>query len=160
MEAYMKSVLITAGSTIVPIDKVRAITNIFNGRTGTNIALYFARQGWNVTLVTFRPSLLGGKTVGKVIHEETFHTYNDLFCTMETMPMLRMRKYDAVIHSAAVSDYRVQGTYVYDPEGGMQVVGSKGKISSGFKELYLRLVAYPEDRGLDPRAMGFTKGIW
>ena len=59
----MKPVSVTAGSTMVPIDKVRAITNIFNGRTGTNIALYFARQGWNVTLVTSNPSLLGGKTV-------------------------------------------------------------------------------------------------
>ena len=66
-EAYMKSVLVTAGSTMVPIDKVRAITNIFNGRTGTNIALYFAQQGWNVTLVTSNPSLLGGKPT-KVIH--------------------------------------------------------------------------------------------
>jgi phosphopantothenoylcysteine synthetase/decarboxylase len=70
---------------------------------------------------------------------EGFHTYDDLFCTMKTR-ICSEEKYEAVIHSAAVSDYRVQGTYLYEPEGGMQLVGSKGKISSGFQELYLRLV--------------------
>jgi phosphopantothenate-cysteine ligase/phosphopantothenoylcysteine decarboxylase/phosphopantothenate--cysteine ligase len=138
----MKSVLVTAGSTMVSIDKVRAITNIFKGRTGTNIALYFARQGWNVTLITSNPVLLEGKTV-EGLCAETFHTYYDLFCAMKRCVCSDVH-YDAIIHSAAVSDYRVQGTYLYDPEGGMQLVGSKGKISSGFEELYLRLVPTPK----------------
>ena len=65
-------------------------------------------------------------------------------------------KYDAVIHSAAVSDYRVQGTYVYEPEGGMQVVGSKGKISSGFEELYLRLLPTQKIVDLIREPWGYT----
>jgi len=134
----MKSVLVTAGSTMVPIDKVRAITNIFRGRTGTNIALYFARQGWNVTLLTSNPSLPDGKSADR-LSVEPFHTYYDLFCAMKGY-VCSKAKYDAIIHSAAVSDYRVQGTYLYEPEEGMQIVGSDGKISSGFEELYLRLV--------------------
>ena len=115
---------------MVPIDKVRAITNIFNGRTGTNIALYFAHQGWKVKLITSNPSLLQGKAC-EGLSVEGFHTYDDLFRTMK-MRICSEEKYDAVIHSAAVSDYRVQGTYLYEPEGGMQQVGSRGKISSGF----------------------------
>lgn len=31
-------VLVTAGATQVPIDRVRAITNVFTGRTGTQVA--------------------------------------------------------------------------------------------------------------------------
>lgn len=134
----MKSVLVTAGSTMVPIDKVRAITNIFNGRTGTNIALYFARQGWNVKLITSNPSLLNGKGIDGLCVDK-FHTYYDLFCAMKTC-ICSEEKYNAIIHSAAVSDYMVQGTFLYEPDRGMQVVSSKGKISSGFDELYLRLV--------------------
>jgi phosphopantothenate---cysteine ligase (CTP) len=138
MEAYMKSVLITAGATMVPIDKVRAITNIFKGQTGTTIALHFAQKGWDVTLITSNPSLLEGKSVGDLL-VITYQTYDELFSAMQKS-ICSERKYDAVIHSAAVSDYRVEGTYIYEPEGRMQVVGSKGKISGGFDELYLRLL--------------------
>ena len=34
------NILVTAGNTIVPIDRVRCITNVFTGRTGTAIALH------------------------------------------------------------------------------------------------------------------------
>ncbi len=85
----MKSVLITAGATMVPIDKFRAITNIFKGRTGTNIALYFAQQGWDVLLITSNPSLLDGKPT-KGIYVETYHTYDDLFSAMQKMHLLRI----------------------------------------------------------------------
>jgi phosphopantothenate---cysteine ligase (CTP) len=134
----MKSVLVTAGSTMVPIDNVRAITNIFKGRTGTNIALYFAQKGWNVKLITSNPSFLNGKVVEGLCIDK-FHTYYDLFCAMKKC-ICSEEKYDLIIHSAAVSDYMVQGTFIYEPERGMQAVSSKGKISSGFDELYLRLV--------------------
>ena len=52
-------VLVTAGATMSPIDKVRAITNIFKGRTGTAIAKYFAKsRRHDVTLITSSPGLL------------------------------------------------------------------------------------------------------
>jgi phosphopantothenate---cysteine ligase (CTP) len=149
----MKSALITAGSTIVSIDKARAITNIFKGRTGTNIALYFARQGWNVTLITSNPSFLEGKTVkGLVI--ETYHTYDGLFCAMEKC-VRSDAQYDAIIHSAAVSDYRVEGAYIYQPGTGLQTVESQGKIASDFDELYLRLVPTPKIVDLIRENWGF-----
>ena len=37
-------VLVTAGSTNVMVDKVRSISNIFKGRTGAEIAKYFAEH--------------------------------------------------------------------------------------------------------------------
>ena len=133
----MKSALVTAGATMVPIDSVRAITNIFRGRTGTNVALCFAHRGWEVTLLTSNPSLLEGSPA-KNLRVETFHTYDELFSAMKK-EICSECAYDAIIHSAAVSDYKVDGTFVYRPESGMQAVGSEGKIASSFKELYLRL---------------------
>ena len=46
------NVLVTAGNTQTPLDRVRAITNIFSGRTGTRIALEAHRRGHRVTLLT------------------------------------------------------------------------------------------------------------
>jgi phosphopantothenate---cysteine ligase (CTP) len=134
----MKSVLVTAGATTVPIDKVRAITNLFKGRTGTNIALYFAQQGWKVTLITSNPSLLEGSPIAGISVNE-YHTYDELLSAMEKC-ICAETNYDAIIHSAAVSDYRVEGAYTYQREKGMQPVSSKGKISGSFEELYLRLL--------------------
>ncbi len=134
----MKSVLVTAGATMVPIDNVRAITNIFKGRTGANIARHFAQQGWDVTLITSNPSLSEGKSTGNM-SIVPYHTYDELFSAMQ-LRICPEAKYDAIIHSAAVSDYRVEGTYVYKPQAGMQPVDSKGKIPSSFEELFLRLL--------------------
>jgi len=36
-----KRVLVTAGNTSVPIDRVRVISNIFKGRTGAGIPITF-----------------------------------------------------------------------------------------------------------------------
>ena len=150
----MKSVLVTAGATMVPIDKVRAITNIFKGRTGTHIALYFAQRGWDVLLITSNPSLLEGKPT-KGIYVETYHTYDELFSAMQKS-ICSESNYDAIVHSAAVSDYRVEGTYVYKPENGLQAVGSKGKISSSFEELYLRLLPTRKIVDLIREPWGYT----
>ena len=59
----MKRVLITAGATTVPIDKVRAITNIFKGRTGTEIAEFFSKKGCQVILLTSNPELVKDKSI-------------------------------------------------------------------------------------------------
>jgi len=48
----MRKVLITAGSTVAPIDQVREISNIFRGRTGAMIAEFLASKGVECTLIT------------------------------------------------------------------------------------------------------------
>ena len=51
-------ILVTAGNTQTPIDQVRCITNIFTGRTGTQIALAAHRHGHSVCLVTSHPEVV------------------------------------------------------------------------------------------------------
>ena len=50
------NILISAGNTIVPIDRVRCITNVFTGRTGTTIALHSHQRGHNVRFHRSTPS--------------------------------------------------------------------------------------------------------
>ena len=45
------NILVTSGSTITMIDKVRGITNIFRGRTGFKIAEEAVYRGHSVTLI-------------------------------------------------------------------------------------------------------------
>ncbi len=49
------NLLVTAGNTQAPIDRVRCLTNIFTGRTGAGIALEAHRRGHRVTLLTSHP---------------------------------------------------------------------------------------------------------
>jgi len=96
-----KRILITAGPTWVAIDKARVISNIATGETGIILARELARLGASVTL------LLGPAGVcclEKDIRLLRFRFFDELknIITRE----LRSHKYDAVIHSAAVSDYK------------------------------------------------------
>lgn len=129
-------VLVTAGSTIVPIDKVRAISNIFSGRTGTAIAEYFARKGAEVTLITSNPSLARHGATPQV-KVKAYRTFKQLYNLMKKE--IASVAYDAVIHSAAVSDYEVAGVYVEQDGDSLVKIGNSGKVSSKYKNLYLRL---------------------
>src|SRR5438552_19205091 len=68
-------ILITAGNTQAPIDRVRCISNIFTGRTGATIALEARRRGHAVTLLTSHPETVAG-TAG--IECVVFRDFNDL----------------------------------------------------------------------------------
>ncbi len=136
-----KRVLVTAGNTIVPIDQVRSITNIFKGKTGTEIAIYLADYGYQVTLITSNPTLLAEliwkyseaasecsylRTIESLnnnideyraklsaaIKVVPYRTYDELYQAMEVE--IRDGQYDIVIHSAAVSDYYVQAVCVME----------------------------------------------
>ena len=52
------NVLVTAGNTQTPIDRVRCITNVFTGRTGAQVALEAHRRGHAVTLLTSHPEVV------------------------------------------------------------------------------------------------------
>lgn len=128
-------VLVTAGSTTVPIDQVRVISNIFGGKTGTTIAEYFFSQGDEVTLITSNPKLV---TISdsrlKIIF---FCTYDDLISQMEKE--IKSGSYDVVIHSAAVSDYKVTDVYIKNKDGTLSLVDKGSKISSAHKSLFLEM---------------------
>ncbi|MDO8669491.1 MAG: phosphopantothenoylcysteine decarboxylase [Candidatus Buchananbacteria bacterium] len=128
-------VLVTAGSTEVPIDKVRVISNIFGGRTGTAIAEYFFSQGDEVTLITSNPSLV--KVLDSKLKVISFRTYDQL---LESMSLeIITNNFDVIIHSAAVSDYYVSDVYVMGPDGSLVLVDKSKKISSAHSSLFLEM---------------------
>lgn len=125
MDIKNKRILITAGPTWVPIDKVRVISNIASGKTGILLAEGFLRKGWEVTLVL---GPLGHKAISKQIRLIHFDFFNDL--RKKLIKELKSRQYDVIIHSAAVSDFRPKAVY-------------KGKLISN-KKYRLELVPLPK----------------
>src|SRR5437879_4355665 len=108
-------ILVTAGNTLVPIDRVRGITNIFTGRTGASIAVHAHGRAHDVTLLTSHPDVVNDLvTQGAGPWNERwpvvpFVTFDDLQQLLEDA--IRHGGFDAVIHCAAVSDYQPSGIY-------------------------------------------------
>jgi phosphopantothenate---cysteine ligase (CTP) len=137
----MKKVLVTAGSTRVPIDQVRAITNIFQGKTGHDIARYMAKEGADVTLVTSNNDVVGVDAM-RVLRYSTFDELAHIMAKEITDGA-----YDAVVHSAAVSDYKVSGVFAKDDEDRLVPLDSAKKVSSAHSNLYFELV--PTEKLID-----------
>lgn len=149
-------ILVTAGNTLTPIDKVRGITNIFTGRTGTAIALHAHHCGHRVTLLTSRPEIIDAlrhpeQNLLESWDVQTYHTFDDLEQLLaKTVPTLP----DVIIHCAAVSDYRVAGVYAPqtndDKKDNKDRLSpnltdvSEGKVKSRHPELWLRLIPTPK----------------
>jgi phosphopantothenoylcysteine synthetase/decarboxylase len=154
------NVLVTAGNTQVPIDRVRCLTNIFTGRTGAGIALQAHTRGHAVTLLTSHPDAvrdLEPPEPGALWQVHRYRTFEDLQALLQA----RVRRdCDAVIHSAAVSDYRAAGIYApaaatrFEPAQAewhgaagappRLVDRAAGKVKSDEDELWLRLVRTPK----------------
>jgi phosphopantothenoylcysteine decarboxylase/phosphopantothenate--cysteine ligase len=117
-----KKVLITAGPTWVPIDKVRVISNIATGQTGIFLAKELQKLGAKVTLLLGPIEACGLDKNINLIRFKFFDELRDLI-----KKELKSKKYDIFIHSAAVSDYRPLKTYSY-------------KIKSDIKNLKLSLI--------------------
>ena len=155
MSLKNKKILITAGPTWVPIDAVRVISNVATGLTGILLAEELRRLGAKVTLLIgpveiccsrkspsaitlsdFRSGI--GKcfmlscTINKNIKLLRFRFFDEL--KDKIIQELKCKKYDIVIHSAAVSDYEPSKVY-------------SGKIKSGIKNLRLSLV--PAEKIID-----------
>jgi phosphopantothenoylcysteine synthetase/decarboxylase len=149
--AKAMNILITAGNTQAMIDRVRCITNIFSGRTGAGIAAEAIRRGHRVTLLTSHPESVSESDGISVL---PYRAYEELASLMKTR--LTGESWDAVIHTAAVSDYLAAG--VYEADANFQKDGenlkcdgkvtmhsrSAGKVKSGSVELWLRLVRAPK----------------
>lgn len=120
-------ILITSGATRESIDAVRFLSNVSTGRTGALLADALARQGQAVTLLhgegAVRPVSKGA------IITETFSSTENLQAQLHRL--LGTGGFDAVIHAAAVSDYRPAET-------------REGKVTSYATELTLRLVPTPK----------------
>ncbi len=155
--------LITAGNTLVPIDQVRGITNIFSGRTGTQIALHAYQQGHEIILLTSKPEVVHQfqpypESLSNRWKLAEFQTFEDLHKRMKDC--ILQHSPDVIVHSAAVSDYQPVGIYspakatAFDeqhmewksesssPPSLIDVQG--GKVKSSNPELWLRLVPTPK----------------
>lgn len=126
MDLRNKRVLITAGPTWVPIDKVRVISNIASGETGILLARQLRRIGARPTLV-----LGPGQSccIDRKLNLKPFRFFNDLKNIISKE--LKSKKYDLAIHSAAVSDYRPKAKL-------------RKKVGSGIKEWKLNLTPLPK----------------
>src|SRR5437764_11226315 len=150
------NILVTAGNTVVPIDRVRCLTNIFTGRTGAGIAWHAHERGHTVTLLTSHPEVVAE------MHPTTptgrwavqrYQTFEDLQQLMEAA--LHGGDRDVLIHCAAVSDYQAAG--IFAPGAGTRFHADSGhwesrsapptlvdraarKSKSDEPELWLRLV--------------------
>lgn len=157
------NILVTAGNTLVPIDRVRAITNIFSGRTGTRIALEALERGHRVQLLTSHPELAEPLASGRASRPEhlrvqAYRLFEELHSFL-SQGILQGQP-DAVIHAAAVNDYHAAG--IYAPVQGTQFQAATGvwtsnapsapqlqdraagKVKSDEPELWLRLLRSPK----------------
>ncbi len=168
------NILITAGNTQAPIDRVRVVTNIFTGRTGANLARTAWMRGHRVTVLTSHPELLAdlpdpAEDTDRRVTVVPYSTFDDLAGLMQTE--VRKNTYDALFHSAAVSDYLSAGVYAtavgtvfnartkqWERNGAppMMAEHKAGKIKSSEPELWFRMVRAPKlvDRLRTP--WGFT----
>jgi phosphopantothenoylcysteine synthetase/decarboxylase len=167
------NLLITAGNTLAPVDRVRGLTNVFTGRTGAAFALYAHDRGHRVLLLTSRPD-----AIDALLHPDAaslderftllrYNTFDDLHRLLEHH--VRSGHVDALVHSAAVSDYLAAGVYApaegtrFFPEDGAWagaadeparlVSRDAEKVKSDEPELWLRLVRAP-------KLIDYVRGDW
>ena len=161
--------LVTAGNTRTPIDRVRCLTNIFTGRTGGQIARMAAGRGHSVTLFTSHPEVvseLGAPPEPSVWHLQTYRTFEELHALLAAA--IPGGQFDAIIHAAAVGDYHLAGTYVpvagakFDVERGAWTSDhthlanvSTGKVKGNYPELWLRFTPAPKLIDLMREPWGF-----
>jgi phosphopantothenoylcysteine decarboxylase/phosphopantothenate--cysteine ligase len=114
-------VLITCGATWTPIDDVRVISNISTGEMGHLIAQAFLLKGAKVTVIEGPVTHALADKKAKIIK---YRFFDELARVLKAE---LLKKYDIIVHAAAVSDFKVRGA-------------SKNKISSK-RALTLTLVA-------------------
>ena len=120
-----KNILVTAGSTWIPIDKVRVITNIFRGTIGFTIAKMAAEMGADVTLLLGPSFDLPSIGLPKTLKVFRFKFFDELDRLVSGL--LKEGKFDAMVHSAAISDFQMA-----EP--------NHGKIKSSLDKLTLELI--------------------
>ncbi|MCM8787924.1 MAG: hypothetical protein NC935_07750 [Candidatus Omnitrophica bacterium] len=115
-------ILITAGSSWTKIDDIRILASIFTGKTGLYLAKRFEKKGDSVTLIINTHCI--GNVCGN-FNLVRFRYFEELKENLSRQ--LKKNMYDAIIHTAAVNDYKLEKIF-------------RGKISSCKKKLILRLI--------------------
>ena len=101
----MMKILITAGGTSEKIDEVRKISNIATGRLGSLIAEEFKKRAdADITYVCSETAVIPPCTSVRIIR---IGSVGELMDTLTAI--FKQNRFDAVIHTMAVSDYTVRG---------------------------------------------------
>jgi|WetSurMetagenome_2_1015567.scaffolds.fasta_scaffold172570_2 phosphopantothenate---cysteine ligase (CTP) len=123
------NILITGGGCREPVDSVRCITNMSTGKTAAFLADSFASRGISVTTLMAEQSVMPESAQYEAGRSRllTYKTGAELASLLEKE--LTEHAYDAVIHAAAVSDFRPSVITV----NGKSIRAGKaaGKIPSG-----------------------------
>ncbi len=115
-------VLVTCGPTWIPIDQIRVISNSSTGEMGHRISHLLCREGAKVTLIQGPVTHSLRHLPEKVLKFQFFEELSKIF-----LSELKTTSYDVVIHSAAVSDYKLRKPYAK-------------KLSSNISEFKLDLI--------------------
>lgn len=123
-------VLITAGGTVEPIDDVRTLTNTSLGTTGIKLAEFLTDFGANVHLLRAAST----PSADARIKQSTFSTFESLQSSVRDL--IRVHKFDLIIHAAAVSDFSVESIEIngkkYSPST-VAKIESSDKLAIYFK---------------------------
>jgi phosphopantothenate---cysteine ligase (CTP) len=126
--------IVTAGPTYEELDSVRRLTNFSTGRLGTELAVFLAARGHEVTLLIGQQATYGGERPAR--NTQTFSTTADLRGRLQA---LSQQPFDAVFHAAAVSDFTFGKVWSRSDTGEMNEVKS-GKFSTRQGALLAELV--------------------
>lgn len=106
-------VLVTCGPSYEPIDGARRVTNFSTGRLGIALSNAFTARGWEVACLKGEQA-----TCPDPVHARrvlAFSTNDDLATQLQTLA--GEGGWDAVLHAAALCDFRVE-----------QVVNERGEV--------------------------------
>lgn len=124
-------VLISAGPTFEPIDRVRYIGNRSSGRLGVELADACARRGHRITLL-LGPSAL--EPVDSRVLVRRFHSAADL----EGLLDAEFGRCDILIQAAAVADYTVESVTTRDGQQ-IRAEAASGKLRRAARGLTIHL---------------------
>lgn len=134
----MKKILITGGPTNEPIDEVMKITNMSTGGTSVALAETFASHGYEVVAILNNMVKLEPRNNLRVVHVETT---DDMLRAIENEA--RADDIDAVIHAAAVGDYKADFTFLLEDMAD-EIYKNLSKINSA--EDVLKIMEDPKCR--------------
>jgi len=130
--------IITAGPTFEPLDRVRRLTNFSTGRLGMELASYMVQRGHRVTL------LLSEQAVQRVaLRGVDIQRFTTTASLRDALTEASRSKVDAVFHAAAVCDFTF-GEVSRLSEEGEWVPVHGGKLSTRQGLLRAELVPTPK----------------
>jgi len=140
-----KTILVTAGNTSEPIDRVRTITNTSSGKLGARIADALMALDYNVIYLCGKNAAQPEETPLETVR---ILGVADLAAAVDDL--CARYQFDGIVHAMAVSDYTVQGVLPMTELEGHIHAGTRpslttdGKLSSHMSDPVILLQAAPK----------------